>query len=79
VLRFRVEPGRYFVLGDNREHSNDSRRWGTVRRQEIAGPAFLLYWSWDFEGSFAELLDPRAWWELLARKTRWERIGEPIG
>jgi len=37
-----VEPGRYFMLGDNRDHSKDSRFWGTVRLAEIKGPAFVL-------------------------------------
>ena len=35
----RVEAGRYFILGDNRDNSNDSRGWGTVRLAEIEGPA----------------------------------------
>ena len=34
-----------------------------------------IYWSWDFDGTWAELLDPRVWWNLLATKTRWDRIG----
>ena len=47
------------MLGDNRDHSKDSRYWGTVRLAEIKGPAFLLYWSWDFSGGWLELLQPR--------------------
>ncbi len=37
----------YFVLGDNRENSMDSRYWGFVSRDTIIGQAFLIYWSWD--------------------------------
>jgi signal peptidase I len=74
----RVEPGRYFVLGDNRDHSKDSRVWGTVRLAELKGPAFVLYWSWDFNGSWGELLSPRTWWDLMAQKMRWERVGDRI-
>jgi signal peptidase I len=73
-----VEPGRYFMMGDNRDHSKDSRVWGTVRLAEIKGPAFVLYWSWDFNGSWASLLNPLTWWELLTSRTRWDRIGQGV-
>lgn len=73
-----VEKGRYFMLGDNRDHSKDSRFWGTVRLAEIKGPAFVLYWSWDFNGTWAEMLNPLTWWKLLTSKMRWDRIGEGV-
>jgi signal peptidase I len=73
-----VEEGRYFMMGDNRDHSQDSRVWGTVRLAEIKGPAVVLYWSWDFNGSWAELLNPLTWWELLGSRMRWERIGDGV-
>ncbi len=77
--RFVVEPGRYFVMGDNRDHSNDSRTWGTVRRAELKGPAFLLYWSWDWNGTWGALLNPLTWWENLTQRMRWGRLGDRIG
>ncbi|HZP02160.1 MAG TPA: signal peptidase I [Terriglobia bacterium] len=40
----RVEPDHYYVLGDHRESSNDSRVWGTVERKYIYGRAVLVYW-----------------------------------
>jgi signal peptidase I len=73
-----VEEGRYFMMGDNRDHSKDSRVWGTVRLAEIKGPAFVLYWSWNFNGSWAELLNPLTWFDLFAHKMRWSRIGEGV-
>jgi signal peptidase I len=72
---FEVEPGRYFVLGDNRDWSRDSREWGTVRLAEIKGPAFRLYWSWDFSGGWLDLLSPATWATV---SVRWDRIGRAI-
>jgi signal peptidase I len=40
----RVAPGHYFLLGDNRIHSCDSRAWGTVPRSSLIGPVMLTYW-----------------------------------
>ena len=53
----------YFVLGDNRNHSYDSRFWGTVDRDKIYGRVRLIYFSWDSENS----------------AVRWDRIGKVVG
>ena len=53
-----VPADSYFVMGDNRNNSQDSRYWGFVKKDKIKGKAFLVYWSWDGDRHWLR------WWRL---------------
>ena len=42
-----VPEGSIFMMGDNRDHSSDSRYWGPVEFELVKGRAMFIYWSWD--------------------------------
>jgi len=44
-----VPAGELFMMGDNRDNSNDSRYWGSLDMDMVKGRAMFLYWSWDGE------------------------------
>ena len=59
---FTVPKGTLFMMGDNRDNSNDSRYWGPVAMDLVKGRAMFLYWSWDGD---------RKW-------PRWSRLFNPV-
>lgn len=83
----KVPEGEYFMLGDNRDHSSDSRCWGFVPRDLVQGKAMIIHWSWG--------TDPHApnwsWTDIssvgksflyniahFTQRVRWNRLGSLI-
>jgi len=60
---FTIPKDAYFVMGDNRDNSQDSRFWGVVRKEHLVGKALILYFSWDNNP------------EKFSQYIRWSRIG----
>ena len=81
----RVPEGQYFVMGDNRDNSQDSRYWGFLPRHYVKGRALMIYWS--YESGREDYLDEGAgatakrMFSVVTHfftKTRWERLFHQI-
>ena len=59
-----IPAGHYFMMGDNRDNSEDSRVWGLVPEENLVGRAFFVWWHWD--------------WKIRGF-VAWDRIGMKVG
>jgi signal peptidase I len=80
-----VPPDQFFVMGDNRDNSQDSRYWGFLPRELVKGKALLIYWSYESErddyesaGAGATIRNVASVVTHFFTRTRWSRMLQQI-
>jgi signal peptidase I len=80
-----VPPNQYFMMGDNRDNSQDSRYWGFMPRENVKGKATLIYWSYEAgredyeeEGAGATIKGLASVFVHFFTRTRWDRMFHQI-
>jgi len=84
---YKVPEGNFFMMGDNRDNSYDSRFWGTVPRDLVQGKAMVIHWSWgtDEKAPSWSWRDPLSVGQAFLYnaahffgRVRWNRLGDVI-
>lgn len=68
---YTIQDDYYFMMGDNRDDSADSRFWGYVPRRKVVGEALMIYWSWNPNIPFSDFF-------RLLSTVRWNRIAKLV-
>jgi len=78
---FQLDQDQYFVMGDNRDFSSDSRYWGFVPRENIVGNPLVIYWSFETSSEEYRRTGPADYASRMLeivlqfpQKTRWSRL-----
>ncbi len=77
VESYEVKRPVYFMMGDNRDNSADSRYWGFVSQNNVKAKAFVVYFSFDNSDGEFSFRDPVSWFQIPFR-IRYSRIGKVI-
>ena len=77
IDRYVVKYPQFFMMGDNRDNSADSRYWGVVSLRNIRAKAFVIYFSFENDDGKFALGNPLTWWRIPFR-IRFTRIGKII-
>lgn len=77
IESYTVKTPQFFMMGDNRDNSADSRYWGFVSLRNVRAKAFVIYFSFENEDQKFALGNPFTWWRIPF-SIRWSRIGKII-
>lgn len=77
IQEYVVKQPAYFMMGDNRDNSQDSRFWGFVSKRNIKAKAFIIYFSFDNADNSFAFTNPVSWLKIPFQ-IRWSRFGKLI-
>ncbi len=77
IESYTVKSPQFFMMGDNRDNSADSRYWGFVSLRNVRAKAFVIYFSFENDDQKFALGNPFTWWRIPFN-IRWSRVGKVI-